>query len=86
MLLIVSVLVWFRVYRPVRFDILEALIGHSHGYSNPVQHKLDAQKIWESGKEFVAAEASESVASPTESLAQYVPIWFAYNCWSMQQF
>ncbi|KAK1648045.1 hypothetical protein QYE76_065850 [Lolium multiflorum] len=58
------------VYRPVRFDILEALIGHSHGYSNPVQHKLDAQKLWESGKEFVAAKASESVASPTENLAQ----------------
>ncbi|KAM0833613.1 hypothetical protein ACQ4PT_064145 [Festuca glaucescens] len=58
------------VYRPVRFDILEALIGHSHGYSNPVQHKLDAQEFWESGKKFVAAEASESLASPTENLAQ----------------
>jgi hypothetical protein len=73
-LLIVWVLVFFRVYRPLHVDILELLIGHSHGYSNPVQHKKDAEALWASGKKFVSHETSESLVSPAEHLAQYVPI------------
>lgn len=54
-------------------DIVEAMIAASHGFSNPAQHKLDAQAFWSSGEEFKFPEVSKSFASPTENSVQGEP-------------
>jgi hypothetical protein len=53
---------------------VEVLIAHKHGNSDPAQHKLDAKKYWAAGEEIEAPKVSESLASLTAKLAQYVPI------------
>ena len=63
--------------------MVEAMIAAEHGFSNPAQHKLDAQAFLASEGAFEAPEVPES--SPRENIAQYVLIWFSYKFWSMQQ-
>ena len=55
-------------------DVVEAMIAASHGFSNPAQHKLDAQAFLASEGAFEASKVLEYFASPRENIAQYVPI------------
>ncbi|XP_044344292.1 uncharacterized protein [Triticum aestivum] len=48
--------------------MVEAMIAAKHGFSNPAQHKLDAQAFLESEGAFEAPEVPES--SPRENIAQ----------------
>ena len=66
--------------------MVEAMIAAEHGFSNPAQHKLDAQAFLASEGAFEAPEVPQSFASRRENIAQYVLIWFSYKFWSMQQF
>ncbi|XP_044336755.1 uncharacterized protein [Triticum aestivum] len=54
--------------------MVEAMIAAKHGFSNPAQHKLDAQAFLASEGAFVSPEVPESFASPRENIAQYVLI------------
>ena len=56
-----------------------AVIAAKHGFSNPTQHKLDAQAFLASEGAFESPEVPESLASPRENIAQYVMIWFSYK-------
>uniref|UniRef100_A0A452YHE8 Uncharacterized protein n=1 Tax=Aegilops tauschii subsp. strangulata TaxID=200361 RepID=A0A452YHE8_AEGTS len=70
---------WAQEYREIleylaehRYtDVVEAMIAASHGFSNPAQHKLDAEAR-SSGEELKFPEVSKSFASPTENSVQYV--------------
>ncbi|XBI62525.1 hypothetical protein VPH35_043123 [Triticum aestivum] len=50
--------------------MVEAMIAAKHGFSNPAQHKLDAQAFLASEGAFVSPEVPESFASPRENIAQ----------------
>ncbi|KAM0928937.1 hypothetical protein ACQ4PT_001914 [Festuca glaucescens] len=56
--------------RHLYIDIVEVLIAHKHGNSDPAQHKLDAEKYWAAGEEIEAPKVAESLASLTAKLAQ----------------
>ncbi|XP_044449290.1 uncharacterized protein [Triticum aestivum] len=72
---------WAQEYREIleylaehRYtDVVEAMIAASHGFSNPAQHKLDAEAFWSSGEELKFPEVSKSFASPTENSVQGEP-------------
>lgn len=72
---------WAQEYREIleylaehRYtDVVEAMIAASHGFSNPAQHKLDAEAFWSSGEELKFPEVSKPFASPTENSVQGEP-------------
>lgn len=59
-----------RAQRYIYFDFVELLIAHAHGFSDPVQHKLDAEAYWAAGEKIEAPKVSESLTSLTEKLEQ----------------
>lgn len=50
--------------------MVEAMIAAEHGFSNPAQHKLDAEAFLASKGAFKAPEAPESFAFTRENIAQ----------------
>ncbi|XP_044344296.1 uncharacterized protein [Triticum aestivum] len=50
--------------------MVEAMIAAEHGFSNPAQHKLDAQAFLASEGAFEAPEVPQSFASRRENIAQ----------------
>ncbi|XBI62523.1 hypothetical protein VPH35_043121 [Triticum aestivum] len=54
--------------------MVEAMIAAEHGFSNPAQHKLDAEAFLASEGAYEAPEVPESFASTRENIAQYVLI------------